>query len=71
MQLSTPVPLNFSSQIESSIGPHRGVLTRRQARAAQSRGTPQPPVGQQQEGTENTSPSEAQDVRVLVPFLLL
>ena len=71
MQLSTPVPLDFSSQIESSIGPHRGVLTRRQARAAQSRGTPQPPVGQQQEGTENTSPSEAQDVRVLVPFLLL
>lgn len=63
MQLSTPVPLNFSSpQIESSIGPHRGVLTRRQARIAQSRGTPQPPTGQQ-EGTESTSPNETQDVR--------
>src|SRR5882757_6455437 len=50
-------PLNFSnSQIESNIGPHRGVLTRRQARAAQLRGTPQSPVGQQQEGTETTSP---------------
>jgi hypothetical protein len=64
MQLSTPVPLNFSSpQIESSIGPNRGVLTRRQARAAQLRGTPQPP-SQQQDGTETTSPSETQDVRV-------
>jgi hypothetical protein len=64
MQLSTPVPLNFSnSQIESNIGPHRGVLTRRQARAAQLRGTPQSPVGQQQEGTETTSPSETHDVR--------
>lgn len=71
MQLSTPVPLNFSSpQIESSIGPHRGVLTRRQARAAQSRGTPHPPTaagaGQQhQEGTDSMSPSETQDVRAL------
>jgi hypothetical protein len=65
MQLSTPVPLNFSSpQIESSIGPHRGVLTRRQARAAQLRGTPQPSAGQQQEGAELTSPSETHDVRV-------
>ena len=64
MQLSTPVPLNFSSQIESNIGPHRGVLTRRQARAAQLRGTPQPPGGQQQDGTETTSPSETQDVRL-------
>jgi hypothetical protein len=65
MQLSTPVPLNFSSpQIESSIGPHRGVLTRRQTRAAQLRGTPHPP-GAQQEGTESMSPSETQDVRVL------
>ena len=64
MQLSTPVPLNFTSpQIESSIGPHRGVLTRRQARSAQLRGTPQPPAGQQ-EGTESTSASETQDVRV-------
>ena len=63
MQLSTPVPLNFSSQIESNIGPHRGVLTRRQARAAQLRGTPQPPAGQQ-DGTETTSPSETQDVRL-------
>ena len=71
MQLSTPVPLNFSSQIESSIGPHRGVLTRRQARAAQLRGTPQPPAGQQQEGTENTSPSEGQDVRVFGSIYLL
>lgn len=70
MQLSTPVPLNFSgSQIESSIGPHRGVLTRRQARAAQLRGTPQPPAGQQQEGTETTSPSETQDVRVFGSIL--
>ncbi|KAH9955157.1 hypothetical protein BC827DRAFT_890037 [Russula dissimulans] len=61
MQLSTPVPLNFASpQIESSIGPHRGVLTRRQARAAQLRGTPQP--GGQQEGTESTSSSETQDL---------
>ena len=64
MQLSTPVPLNFSSpQIESSIGPNRGVLTRRQARAAQLRGTPQPP-SQHQDGTETTSQSETQDVRV-------
>ena len=62
MQLSTPVPLNFSSpQIESSIGPNRGVLTRRQARAAQLRGTPQP---QQHDGTETTSPSDSHDVRV-------
>jgi len=71
MQLSTPVPLNFQSpQIESSIGPHRGVLTRRQARAAQLRGTPQPSTAagaghQHQEGTESTSPSETQDVRAL------
>ena len=66
MQLSTPVPLNFSSpQIESSIGPNRGVLTRRQARAAQLRGTPQPPhANQQQDGTETSSQSETQDVRV-------
>ena len=64
MQLSTPVPLNFSSpQIESSIGPNRGILTRRQARAAQLRGTPQPP-SQQQDGTETTSASESQDVRI-------
>jgi hypothetical protein len=63
MQLSTPVPLNFSGpQIESNIGPNRGILTRRQARAAQLRGTPQPP-SQQQDGTETTSPSETQDVR--------
>jgi len=69
MQLSTPVPLSFaSSQIESSIGPHRGVLTRRQARAAQLRGTPQPPGGQQ-EGTESTSQSETQDVRVFDSIL--
>jgi hypothetical protein len=66
MQLSTPVPLNFTSpQIESSIGPHRGILTRRQARTAQLRGTPQPPTGQH-EGTESTSPSETQDVRVFL-----
>jgi hypothetical protein len=69
MQLCTPVPLNFSSpQIESSIGPHRGVSTRRQARAAQLRGTPQPHTAagagqQQQEDTESASPSETQDVR--------
>ena len=63
MQLSTPVPLNFTSpQIESSVGPHRGILARRHARAAQLRGTPQPPTGQQ-DGTESTSPSETQDVR--------
>jgi hypothetical protein len=70
MQLSTPVPLNFSSpQIESSIGPHRGVLTRRQTRAAQLRGTPQPPTGQQ-DCTEPTSPSETQDVRGIGSILI-
>jgi hypothetical protein len=70
MQLSTPVPLNFSSpQIESNIGPNRGVLTRRQARAAQLRGTPQPPASQHHDGTETTSPSEAQDVRVFGSIL--
>jgi hypothetical protein len=67
MQLSTPVPLNFTSpQIESSIGPHRGILTRRQARTAQLRGTPHPPTSQQ-DGTESTTPSETQDVRVFSP----
>ncbi|KAI0270985.1 hypothetical protein BGY98DRAFT_220333 [Russula aff. rugulosa BPL654] len=72
MQLSTPVPLNFSSpQIESSIGPNRGVSTRRQARAAQLRGTPQPPASQQQDGTETTSPSDTQDVRVAGSILSL
>lgn len=70
MQLSTPVPLNFSSpQIESSIGPNRGVLTRRQARAAQLRGTPQPPASQQHD--ETTSPSETHDVRVFGSISLL
>ncbi|KAI0301165.1 hypothetical protein B0F90DRAFT_353195 [Multifurca ochricompacta] len=61
MQLSTPVPLNFTGPpIESSIGPHRGILTRRQARASQLRGTPQPPSGQQ-ESAESTSPVENHD----------
>ncbi|KAH9979996.1 hypothetical protein BGW80DRAFT_472904 [Lactifluus volemus] len=69
MQLSTPVPLNFTSpQIESSIGPHRGLLSRRQARTAPLRGTPQPPGGHQ-EGTGSNTPSETQDVRVFLYFL--
>jgi hypothetical protein len=61
MQLSTPVPLNFTGpQIESNIGPQRGVLTRRQARAAQLRGTS---PSAHQENAESTSPSECHDVR--------
>ena len=70
MQLSTPVPLNFTGpQIESSIGPQRGVLTRRQARAAQLRGTP---PSAHQENAESMSPSESQDVRSsLSPGLIL
>ena len=68
MQLSTPVPLNFTGpQIESNIGPHRGVLTRRQARAAQLRGTP---PSAHQENAESTSPSECHDVRVHFPLVL-
>lgn len=65
MQLSTPVPLNFTGpQIESSIGPQRGVLTRRQARAAQLRGTP---PSAQHENAESMSPSDSQDVRSSLP----
>ena len=69
MQLSTPVPLNFTGpQIESSIGPQRGVLTRRQARAAQPRGAP----SSAHQENESTSPSESQDVRCSIsPSLIL